>query len=67
MLEIDYKPSREHQRRINPIMSDIVKRDVLKLLDAEIIYQISDSTWVSPVHVVPKKGCVTVVENDKGE
>jgi hypothetical protein len=66
-LEEDSKPSREHQRRINPIMSDVVKKEVLKLLEAGIIYQISDSKWVSPVHVVPKKGGITVVQNDKGE
>ena len=52
-LEEDSKPSREHQRRINPIMSDVVIKEVLKLLEAGIIYQISDSKWVSPVHVVP--------------
>ena len=67
MLEEDSKPSREHQRRINPIMSDVVKKEVLKLLEAGIIYQISDSEWVSPVHVVPKKGGITVMENEKGE
>lgn len=48
-------------------MSDVVKREVLKLLEAGIIYQISDSKWVSPAHVVPKKGGVTVVKNEKGE
>lgn len=48
-------------------MSDVVKMEVLKLLEAWIIYPISDSKWVSPVHVVPKKGGVTVVKNDKGE
>ena len=67
LLEEDSMPSREHQRRINPIMSDVVKKEVLKLLEAGIIYQISDSKWVSPVHVVPKKGGITVVQNDKGE
>ena len=67
MLEEDSKPSREHQRRINPIMSDVVKKEVLKLLEAGIIYQISDSEWVSPVHVVPKKGGITVLKNEKGE
>jgi hypothetical protein len=66
-LEEDSKPSMEHQRRINPIMSIVVKKEVLKLLEAGIIYQISDSMWVSPVHVVPKKGGITVVQNDKGE
>lgn len=48
-------------------MSDVVKKKVLKLLDAGIIYQISDSKWAIPIHVVPKKGCVTVVQNEKGE
>lgn len=67
MLEEDSKISREHQRRINPIMSDVVKREVLKLLEAGIIYPISNSKWVSPIHVVPKKGGVTVVKNDKGK
>jgi hypothetical protein len=67
LLEEDAKTSREHQRRINPILSEVVRKEVLKLLDAGIIYQISDSKWVSPVHVVPKKGGLTVVKNEKGE
>ena len=46
-------------------MSDVVKREVLKLLETGIIYQISDTNWVSPVHVVPKKGGITVIENEK--
>ena len=48
-------------------MKEVVKKEILKLLDAGIIYPISNSNWVSPVHVVPKKGGITVVENDKGE
>ena len=40
---------------------------MLKLLNAGIIYAISDSSWVSPVQVVPKKGGMTVVKNDKNE
>lgn len=40
---------------------------MLKLLEAGIIYQIYDRKWISPVHVVLKKGCITVVQNDKGE
>ena len=67
MLEEDCKTSREHQRRINPILSEVVKKEVEKLLEAGIIYPISDSKWVSPVHVVPKKEGVTVVSNTKGE
>lgn len=67
MLEEDSKPSRDHQIRINPIMSDVVKKEVLKLLDVAIIYQISYGKWVSLVCVIPKKGGVTVVQNEKGE
>lgn len=48
-------------------MKEVVKKKVLKLLDAGIIYPISDSSWVSPVHVVPKKGGMTVVANEKYE
>lgn len=67
MLEEDSKTSKEHKRRINLIMSDVVKREVLKILEAGIIYPISDSKWVSQVHVIPKKGGVTEVKNYKGE
>ena len=52
MLEEDCKTSREHQRRINPILSEVVKKEVQKLLEAGIIYPISDSNWVSPVYIV---------------
>jgi len=53
-LEEDTKPSREPQRRLNPTMQNAVRGEVIKLLDAGIIYPISDSKWVSPIHVVPK-------------
>ena len=48
-------------------MQEAVRAEILKLLDNGIIYLISDSQWVSPVHVVPKKARFTVVENDKKE
>lgn len=48
-------------------MQEVVKKEVVKLLDAGIIYSISDSPWVSPVHVVPKKGGMAVVANEKNE
>lgn len=67
MLEEDSKSSIEHRRRINHIMGDVVRKEVLKLLEAGIIYLISDSQWISPMHTVPKKGGVTVVHNEKGE
>ena len=48
-------------------MKEVVRKEVLKWLDAGVIYLISDSSWVSPVQVVPKKGGTTVVVNEKNE
>jgi hypothetical protein len=48
-------------------MREVVKKKVLKLLHAEIIYPMPHSEWVSPVQVVPKKGGMTVVKNEKNE
>ncbi|GJW51497.1 reverse transcriptase domain-containing protein [Tanacetum coccineum] len=67
LMEEDYKPAVQHQRRVNPKIHDVIKKEVEKLLDAGLIYPISDSPWVSPVHCVPKKGGFTVVENDENE
>ncbi|GJW63350.1 reverse transcriptase domain-containing protein [Tanacetum coccineum] len=55
-MEEDYEPSVQSQRRVNPKIHDVIKKEVEKLLDAGLIYPISDSPWVSPVHCVPKKG-----------
>ena len=66
-LEEGCNPSIEHQRRLNPNMKEVVKKEIMKLLDAGIIYPISDSNWVSPIHVVPKKGGMTVVRNEHNE
>ena len=66
-LEDDAKPSCEMQRRLNPNMKEVDMKEVLKLLDVCIIYPISDSKWVSPTQVVPRKFGNTVVENEKGE
>ena len=63
----EVKPVRDMQRRLNPNMKEVVKNEVVKWLDAGIIYPISDSQWVSPIQVVPKKSGLTVVENEKGE
>ncbi|GKF25884.1 reverse transcriptase domain-containing protein, partial [Tanacetum coccineum] len=46
---------------------EVIKKEVIKLLDAGLIYPISDSPWVNPVHCVPKKGGMTVVENEDNE
>jgi hypothetical protein len=48
-------------------MRQVVKKEVIKLLDAGIIYPVLDSEWVSPVHCVPKKEGLTVVKNEKNE
>ena len=48
-------------------MMEVVQKEILKLLDAGVIYPIDDSKWVSPTHVVLKKGATTVVQNNKGE
>ena len=66
-MEPDAKPVVDHQRRLNPNMKEVVRTEILKLLEAGIIYPIVDSRWVSPVHCVPKKGGITVVPNDKNE
>nr|GEW67403.1 reverse transcriptase domain-containing protein [Tanacetum cinerariifolium] len=63
----DFKPAVQHQIRVNPKIYDVIKNEVLKLLDAGLIYPISDSHWVSPVHCVPKKGGFTVIENEENE
>nr|GEZ42043.1 reverse transcriptase domain-containing protein [Tanacetum cinerariifolium] len=55
------------QRRVNPKIHDVIKKEVEKLLDAGLIYPISDSPWVSHVHCVPKKGGMTVIKNDENE
>jgi hypothetical protein len=48
-------------------MRVVVKKEVLKLLKAGVIYPVFDSEWVSPAQVVPNKGGTTVVRNEKNE
>nr|GEZ57757.1 reverse transcriptase domain-containing protein [Tanacetum cinerariifolium] len=67
LMEDDFKPAVQHQRRVNLKIHDVIKKEVLKLLDAGLIYPISDSPWVSPVHCVPKNDGFTVVENEENE
>ncbi|KAG8490931.1 hypothetical protein CXB51_014112 [Gossypium anomalum] len=66
-MEDEYKPCVQAQRRLNPNMKEVVKAEVIKLLNVGIIYPISDSSWVSPVQVVPKKRGMTVVTKEKNE
>nr|GEX73615.1 reverse transcriptase domain-containing protein [Tanacetum cinerariifolium] len=63
----DFSPKVQSQRRVNPKIHDVIKKKVEKLLDAGLIYPISDSPWVSPIHCVPKKGGMTVITNDENE
>nr|GEY32412.1 DNA-directed DNA polymerase [Tanacetum cinerariifolium] len=67
LMEEDYKPAVQSQRRVNPKIHDVIKKEVIKLLNAGMIYPISDSPWVSLIHCVPKKGGLTVVANENNE
>ncbi|GJR75685.1 reverse transcriptase domain-containing protein [Tanacetum coccineum] len=67
LMEGNVKPTVQHQRRVNPKIHEVIKKEVIKVLEAGLIYPISDSPWVSPIHCVPKKGGITVIENDDNE
>nr|GFA40410.1 DNA-directed DNA polymerase [Tanacetum cinerariifolium] len=67
LLEEEHSPKVQSQRRVNPKIYDVIKKEVEKLLNAGLIYPISDSPWVSPIHCVPKKGGMTVIKNDENE
>ncbi|GJY08340.1 reverse transcriptase domain-containing protein [Tanacetum coccineum] len=64
---LEFKPSVQPQRRVNPNIKEVVKKEVIKLREAGLIYPIFDSPWVSHVQVIPKKGGMTVVKNEKDE
>ena len=66
-MEEEAKPIRQPQRRLNPHLQEVVRTEVLKLLQVGIIYPIFDSPWVSPTQVVPKKSGIVVVQNERGE
>nr|GEV65815.1 DNA-directed DNA polymerase [Tanacetum cinerariifolium] len=63
----DYKPAMQSKRWVYLKIHEVIKKEVIKLLDAGMIYPISDSPWVSPIHCVPKKCEITVVENENNE
>nr|GEV37119.1 reverse transcriptase domain-containing protein [Tanacetum cinerariifolium] len=67
LMEEDFEPAVQHQRRVNPRKYDVIKQEIMKLIDTGFIYPISNSHWVIPVHCVPKKGGFTVVENEENE
>jgi hypothetical protein len=66
-MEDQCKPVVDHQRRLTHAMREVVKKEVIKLFDARIIYPVPHSEWVSQVHCVPKKRGLTVVKNEKNE
>ena len=67
MMEAEYKPVRQPQQRLNPSMKEEVCKEVLMLMEVGLIYPISNSAWVSPMQVVPKKGGMTMVRNEKND
>jgi hypothetical protein len=66
-MEEQCKPEVDPQRRLTHAMREVVRKEVIKLLDAGIIYPVPHNEWVSPVHCVPKKGGLTMVKNEKDE
>ncbi|GKD84706.1 hypothetical protein Tco_1355860 [Tanacetum coccineum] len=67
LMEDNFKPVVQPQCRLNPKVQDVVKVEIVKLLDVGLIYANLDSPWISLIHVVPKKGGMTVITNDKNE
>nr|GFB90041.1 reverse transcriptase domain-containing protein [Tanacetum cinerariifolium] len=67
LLDEEHSLKVQSQRRVNPKIYDVIKKEVEKLLDAGLIYPISDSPWVSPIHCVPKKGGMTIIKNDENK
>jgi hypothetical protein len=67
LLEDNVKPTREMQKRLNMHMREVVKAEILKLLDVGVIYFITDSKWMMPIHVVLKKTEITLVKNKDDE
>jgi hypothetical protein len=66
-LDENSKPSREPQKRLNPAIQEVVRTEVMKLLNVGIIYPITNNKWVSPIDVVPKRVGLTVVKNKNDE
>ncbi|GKA61210.1 hypothetical protein Tco_0760617 [Tanacetum coccineum] len=57
----------QKQRRLNPNMQEVVRKEIMKLLDTGIIYVVANSPWFSLIHCIPKKGGITVVTNKNDE
>ncbi|GJW12212.1 hypothetical protein Tco_1578039 [Tanacetum coccineum] len=67
LIEDEFKPTIQPYRRVNPNIKEVVKKEVIKLLDSGLIYPISNSPQVSPVQVVSKKRGMTMVKNEKNK
>lgn len=67
LMEDNHKQVVQPQRRMNPALKEVVRKEVVKLLNAWLIYHIFDSSWASPIHVVPNKGGITMILNEKNE
>ena len=63
-MEEGAKPVAEFNRRVKPEMKEVVRKEIVRLLDAGIIYHVKESEWVSHVHCVPKEGGFTLVPNE---
>lgn len=67
LVEYNCKPIVETQKRLNPNMKELVRLEILKWLDTGIVYPISDSVCNNPIHVVPKKGEITIMTGKNDE
>jgi len=63
----DLEPVVDTQRRLNPKMKEVVRKEVISLLDAGTIYHICDSKWVSTAHCIPRQGGLDAAMNEDGE
>ena len=63
----DVEPIVDTHKRVHPRMKDVVRKEVIRLLESGVIYPISDSKWVIPIHSIPKHGGITTIQNDKDE
>ena len=66
-MEEGAQPVADFQRRLKPHMKEEVRKEILPLFDAGVIFHVEESEWVSHVHCVPKKGGFTFVENEHNE
>jgi hypothetical protein len=64
-MEDDAKPFVDTQKRMNPKMKEVIRKEVICLLDGGTIYRISDSKWVNHTHCIPKDGAITIISNDE--